>query len=263
MSFEKGYGDITQYSEDAMVTPTNTKRVVGYEVDFKIYDRDGINSLEAGLDQYIRENCYSSLDVNNYRMLEKEWSSLPKGHEERKILELMRLQFARMKSDAEQYRKFKEKQYIEEKTSYSYVTFSKMLFSQRLDQAIVGNQKPKFRDVFEKFRLEKSAGNYREICRKANLREDTLSKLRSASINPNRDYLWALSIAMKLNLDETEELFQSCGLSTKGNDSRMLPIEEARERAFEFFIKEEMYCIKTINRELAKRGYANLGNLIV
>ena len=129
-----------------------------------------------------------------------------------------------------------------------------------LDDAIAGRSKPKFREVFEKFRVEKCAGTDSEICYKANLRQDTLSKLRMANVNPAREYLWALAIALTLNIDETEELFGSCGLSITGLDEREGEREEKRELALEYFIKNEIYNIKIINDALRERKYKVLGN---
>ena len=70
--------------------------------------------------------------------------------------------------------------------------------------------------------------------------------------------MWSLAVALKLNIDETEELFNSCGLSTKGGYN-FSPIEEQRERAIEFFV-DHKWSIDDINYQLEDMGMLILGN---
>lgn len=235
------------------------------DITLVIYDgkTDSIDDLEA-LYKYIEENTYGNLSQEQYNRAEREWSRYPKYREERMLLDLMRKQIARKKADERAYKAFLEKQRSPKKQepdfskAYYMMDFTTTIKS--FDSYINEPKKPTFNEVFERFREAKHAGKYRDICVKANLREDTLSKLRSGTTNPARDYIWALAVALGLDLDETEELFNSCGLSIHGG-FRFQDGEERRERAIEFGLINH-WGIKSVNNKLRSMNMLTLGNFV-
>lgn len=242
--------------------------LVDHDIDVTLVIYDGSKTVtDADRDElthYIEENSYLKLNEDEYNRLEREWSNLPEEREERMILSLMRKQIARKRADESKYCAFVKTEAelagkAKPSTSFSEMTFNMSYMT--MDSFIEKGGRPTFTEVFEKFKKQNNAGSYADICRKANLRQDTLSKLRREIIPPTRDYLWALAIAIKLNIDETEELFNSCGLSIYGG-FRLQEVEEKRERAFEFCIKQG-WSIKMVNEELKKRNFITLGNFMV
>ena len=234
------------------------------DITLVIYEQPAEDSIFENdeLSAYILENSYANFSVDEYHRAEREWSNLPADREEWDVLNLMRKQIARKQADEEKYQSFLQKEAARRKKANdpSGTAFQFQTIITSLDEHINSGKRPSFNEVFERFRESKKAGTYAEICKKANLRQDTLSKLRSETISPHRDYLWALAIAIKLDLDETEELFNSCGLSLHGGH-RLQETEERRERALEYGV-DHAWNIKILNAELEKRNFLKLGNYI-
>lgn len=220
------------------------------QIEIYIFDklRAKSKAIQKELNVFIYENDYSNLDENELNRLEKECANLPKDREEVEILELYRKRYKKKKYDEELLAKSK----TEEKGK----SFNREDFEKYISQA-----KPRatFEEVLDKFKIQKNAGSYAEICRNSGIREDTLSRMRRESINANRDYLWALSIGLKLDMNEAEELFASCGQSVYGR-YRLQEAELTRELAFEYFIKNKIYDIGYINEILHKQKILILGN---
>lgn len=85
-----------------------------------------------------------------------------------------------------------------------------------------------------------------EICNRACLRKDTLSKLWKSHKNINRDWIWALGIALGLNIDEVHLLLKHC----KKKDEELTDEEFIRETIIEYFIEKRK-----------KTGISNVGEL--
>ena len=119
-------------------------------------------------------------------------------------------------------------------------------------------EEPDFSTWFDRLKTEKNAGRDAEICRVANLRKDTLTRLRKETGSAARDSLWALSFALRLTVPEAEELFRVCSksLHTRYGMSRE---EIRRERAFLFFLEKEKYDLFEINEILLETGILPLG----
>lgn len=240
--------------------------VADHDISITLVIYDGSKTItdydEAELATYINENSYSNLSEASYLEAERNWGKLPKEREEWMILSLMRKKIERKRKDEREYQKFIQKENVRKKTNHN--TFKEMTFFMNfthhsLDDYINGGSRPTFDDVFEKFRRQNNAGSDADICKKGNLRKDTLSKIRGRKqFSVNRDYLWALAVALKINLEETEELFNSCGLSIRGGYNFNI-VEEWRERALEYFV-DHKWSIHDINIELYNRGMALLGN---
>lgn len=134
-------------------------------------------------------------------------------------------------------------------------------FNEPIDQYIQGHKKEwYFRELMEKFRMEKGFDSFGMICLEAEINRDALYKvMRFATGTYNRDMLWALAVVMGLTLEETEMLFNSCGMTTKDCRSHMGERNQyQRERAIEFGILNG-WDIITIDEELKKRGFSILG----
>lgn len=116
-----------------------------------------------------------------------------------------------------------------------------------------------FEDTLERFKKEKGIISDYELCKKSGLTRDYFYKVKYIYTKmANRDTLWALAIGLGLNIDETEQLFKSCGLSTEGKfDFRETEME--RERAIRYFIEKHM-TIEEVNKELAEHDMELLGN---
>lgn len=238
--------------------------LVDHDMEITLVLYDGSKTVtdadRDALTHYIEENSYLNLDEDEYNRHEREWSNLPEEREERMILSLMRKQIARKRADEKAYRSFEASR--NKRNGLKDTPIFEMQFQTHitLDSYLKNAEdRPTFYEVFEKFRKKYNAGSNTDICKKSGLRKDTLSKLLSGTSSRfNRDYLWALAVGLKLSLDETEELFNSYGLSIKGGYG-FGPKGERRERALEFFV-ENKWSIHEINYELMDRDMEILGN---
>ena len=143
-------------------------------------------------------------------------------------------------------------------------------FNDPIDQYIqkaVSEKGPRFRALLEEFRIEKEGGNYHRIATNAGITYKTLKEIITWQDGTyNRDILWGLSIELGLNMEETERLFNSCGMTTKycrhleSSRSNKQANSFERERAIEFGILNG-WDLDTINEELEKRGFEGLGSV--
>lgn len=216
-----------------------------------LYDA-GPDIPDDDLTAYIHENTYGLLNEADYDRAEKEWASLPQYREEREVLEVMRKQIARKRADEKIYEQFLKRRRASEKDEM-------LSDSITMDDYISQERREMFDEVFERYFLASGAKNYAEICRRGNLNESTLSKLRSYTWKTfNRDHIWALCVALGLSLDESEELFNSCGLSIHGGYNLTYK-EEQREKLLEYGIINHR-SIDEINDALYDRDMPMLGD---
>lgn len=215
--------------------------------------------------KYVEENCYSQLDEDEYKKAELEWKDFPEESEEAKKLSLMRKQHTRKKHDEKVHKDFLRRQAKSEKKinrSYSEPITSSFMTSAtslELDNYLKEEKRPSFNDVFEMLRRKNDAGDDAEICRRGNLCEHTLSKIKNKTHKTvKRDNLWSISIGLKCSLDQAEELFESCG-HTIGGGYFQTQEEEIRDRTIEFFVVRKA-SVKEINEVLYMKKLPELGN---
>ena len=127
-------------------------------------------------------------------------------------------------------------------------------------------EKHSFIEVYEKLRSEKNVRSEdAEIYAKANLRPTTFYRLRSEqgrediSAGKARDAVLALAVAMRLDLQETEQLLNSIGQSMKGNLSGRQ--DENRENEILRYISKGNGDIWILNTHLHDRKLKPLGDL--
>lgn len=238
------------------------------DITIVLYDKDRAK-LSEDIDTYLYENDYSCLNVDDYQRNEKEWASLPAYREEHQILDMMRKRYARLQADKAAYQKFENKKRKAKEAekrrkesymnmSYSYMTtFKEFTLDSYIGQDITI---PTFDQVLTKYMKQNNIKSYAEISRRGQIYEGTLSKMRSEVTGVHRDYLWSIAIALKLNMQETEELFNSCNDSSYGA-YRMSEKEIRREFLIRFYIEKGKYDIDDLNDQLNKRGFELLGNM--
>ena len=100
-----------------------------------------------------------------------------------------------------------------------------------------------------------------ELSRKSMVSKSVISRMRSGKVSIKRDYLWSFALALRLTIDETETLFNSCNNSIYGC-YRMTGEEIAREQIIENFIIEGQWNIDAVNSRLYEMGMPLLGNTI-
>ena len=87
-----------------------------------------------------------------------------------------------------------------------------------------------------------------EICTKANLRKDTLSKLWKSHKNINRDWIWALAVGLGLNAAEVKQLLDDY---CKKEKKDLTEEEKEREKIFLYFIvhrnESAVYTVRDLN----------------
>ena len=140
------------------------------------------------------------------------------------------------------------------------------LLDEPMDSYIRKNSpKITFRELLEKYRVEKDAGSYGSLCTIAGINRDTLNKIiKWNDGTDNRDIIWGLSIVMGLNMDEIEALFKTCGMTTDTCRVEMLSRSHtrtntpAREAGIKYGILQG-WNIDKINDELERRGFETLG----
>ncbi len=216
-------------------------------------------SAADGIEKYIRENTYYDFDIEMYRMAIQKWSRLPEELEERRQYEVMRKQYNRRKKDEKLCRKLAEKLKPKRRNNDLGVSqflcvkdFSKFSLEDYLSEP---SDMPRFIDLFCKYQRERDAGTDADICKKINIPQSKLTKMKSEDRPAARNILWRLALVFKLNMKETEEFFNSCVQST-GGIYRLSKDEQRRERAYKYFILNEIYNINEVDQILYEHGLA-------
>lgn len=87
----------------------------------------------------------------------------------------------------------------------------------------------------------------------------TLSRIKKETNSSERNYLWALAMALELSVDETEELFAACGLCMD-SQYHLTDLEKERENIIKECIANGKYNLLELNIRLYEEGYRLLGN---
>ena len=90
-----------------------------------------------------------------------------------------------------------------------------------------------------------------ECYKRANLDRKHFSKIRSGKVKPKKTNVFALALALKLDIDDTEELLKSAGYAFSRSDKLDLIVE--------YFIQSGQYDIYDINFTLNAFGQTILG----
>ena len=235
-----------------------------------LHDRNNISDeLIENIKNYIISSDYSKLDVEEYWRCERKWADLPEDREERAALELLRKQYARKKFCERKYKKFLDSQKKWDDSSNSSVynySPGRLSYSTHITDinAFILNvpKRPSFTDVYNRFVRDKNLSELSDsaICLRGNLNSYSLTNLRKGKVgNSARDDLYALSIALTLDIDETEELFNSYGMSTYG-DKKNTSNDMNRENCIRYFIENKIFDIHELNNALDLLGFKSLGN---
>lgn len=226
-----------------------------------IYDIYEKRQAYGQLDQYIMENNYADFNLEEYRRMEKTVEHLPRYREEWEIFRIMQLQLKRKTDDQKKRLPEYSLQYKPQEIAETRMQYNYTLPAGNLDKFIQNApRKMTIEDLLDKYRKAGKFSSYRELCARSGLEEYTLSKLRKGvNKSISRDTLWALAIGMRLNIKETEELFQTVGLSIAGNYN-FSSSDMTRELIFEWHIKYGIWDIDRINGELWQMGLNYLGN---
>lgn len=222
-------------------------------------------SFSAELEKYIEENVYSNWSVEAWQKAEIEWADFPRDSEEYGKLSLLRKQRERKLSDERVTREhflnsFNQKvEELEVNRPLGDLLYFNVKEEAAFNRAIEKKYKS-FIDTYEELKKEKGFKSDYAVCKASNLTRDSLSRLKNNSKHiTERDYLWALSLGMGLDIEETERLFNSCGLTVTGVFN-FIEKKERRERALEFFVKHHI-GIEQANKELIKHELTpTLGN---
>lgn len=111
-----------------------------------------------------------------------------------------------------------------------------------LGDFIKNNRKPSFQQVLFSF-IDKTGANDPEIYNKARIDRKHFSKIRSnPNYHPKKNVIIALSLAMKLNKDETDKLLSSAGYSFSDSDTSDLVLQ--------FCLEKKIYNIHDVNQAL-------------
>lgn len=113
-----------------------------------------------------------------------------------------------------------------------------------------------FKEVYEKYKGKRSDA---AVAAKANLHKSTLSRIKNEIIPPKRNYLWSLAMALELTMDETDELFSSCGLCMS-SQYHLTGLEKEREGIIKDCIANGRYSVVELDIRLYEAGYQPLGN---
>ncbi|MCR4793039.1 MAG: hypothetical protein K5871_09815 [Lachnospiraceae bacterium] len=127
-------------------------------------------------------------------------------------------------------------------------------------KGVYGNS---FIEVLDRLMDEHDITAYGQIAKDSGIDEKKFASIRDKNGTSNRDYLWALSIGMKLAPDEAEELFRSCGQSTfglyvKSDDDKEQIRARKREGVIGYFIRNGIWDIQTLNYYLDEMNYETL-----
>lgn len=206
------------------------------------------------LEKYIAENTYDDFDLESYSELKTRNLKFPEDTELHRRLRLMEKKRSRMAFDQLSEKEFRERQ-------RSFAPENKLQDGFSCQNVIAGfnryisekEQPPKFVDVFTKFQRMKGDESDAAICRRVKVDQYVLTRMKNEERPANRDVLWRLAISLRLNLDETEELFNSCGLSTHGFYHISVK-ERHREIAYEYFLKNEKYDYSEIFSALISKN---------
>ena len=223
--------------------------------------------LSNGTDElmtYIDENDYSGLSSEDLKCAETKYLNCPKDSEEYKQFYLLNKKHERSIEDGKKFQEFLK--LLEQKKKNSEL--DKKLESAPLFMLIKEEKEfnsyidivyMSFDEVLKVFMKQKGIQHYSDVCAGGWLNQSTLSKMRNEiNYTVPRDNVWAVAIALGIDLEETEQLFNSCGLSIYGG-YHLTRAEIRRERALEFFIRKKM-SIDDVNKELYEHGMMLLGD---
>ncbi|MCR5598352.1 MAG: hypothetical protein K6G19_09255 [Lachnospiraceae bacterium] len=251
-----------------------------------------------GIQRYIKEHDYSEWSQEKLDAAEAEWSGFPEDSEEYQNLSLLRIQGANKKAEEDLYEAVWGCKKAPEKLDLSDINtgdnpdaigFAMLnsdmmaLVNARLDAA-KKRREFRFAEVFEKLFGEYKENHKNEqvskesICNKARINVYTLNRLldKNGDLRNNdrikRDYFWGLAIALELDLEKTEELFSSSGMSIfdrlknpEENDRELVIrcfIEKRGEWDDGFYTKGRDY-LDVINNALEKAELDELSSLVV
>ena len=114
----------------------------------------------------------------------------------------------------------------------------------------------RFKQTFPEYLLEYIARrgfNEIDIYKKAHLDRRLLSKLRNErDYMPSERTLWAIALAMELNLDEVLEILHKAGFT--------LSTHRKEDLIIKFFFENKIYDIFLVNETLDHYGFKPLGS---
>ncbi len=235
------------------------------------------NGVVGNMDEIIRdterileENYYGDLKEADYHYAEDQYRNLPKDHESRILLELLRKKYNKKQEDIKQEAEFYLRKYGIDETIQKYNRIysgkpddmvREIIETLKEDNSAYENELTKikseksFRDLLMEH-LIKSGETDAEIARRCNLSPPTLSRFKSGERRPNRENLWALAIGLELDINETEELFESCD-TTIGSRRTLEDAVIKSEMVYEDIIRNR----ETYNKDKEKYGVKYLVEL--
>ncbi|WP_088105900.1 hypothetical protein [Halalkalibacter urbisdiaboli] len=115
-----------------------------------------------------------------------------------------------------------------------------------LQEFIENKQKPTFNQVLFRF-IDRKGMKDSEVYKKASMDRRHFSKIRSTPhYRPGKNTTLALTFALELNMDDTEELLSAAGYALSDSDTFDLIIQ--------FFLEKERYDIDVVNEALDYYG---------
>lgn len=147
--------------------------------------------------------------------------------------------------------KFKEDiaSYVSEHEKISAETTLHEDVNAKIEQYLISSVET-FSDCLFRF-IDAKGMNDPQCYKKANLDRKHFSKIRSGTIKPKKTTVFALALALELNLIEAEELLKSAGYAFSHSDKLDLIVE--------YFIQNGQYDIYDVNFTLNALGQPILG----
>ncbi len=121
---------------------------------------------------------------------------------------------------------------------------------------------PDFNDLLNAYMEKGKIINDATLARKANLSKDAISRMRNGKTRPKRDYLWALSFALKLELHtEVVNLFLAADrnlFARKELDEKSME----RETCIRYLLEKKIFNIDDVNIRLSENNMKPLGTKV-
>lgn len=214
----------------------------------------------TGVSQYIYEHTYDNIEYvrRAYEENKNLWGALPPEREERQNLEAMLRQIKnyereqRFEHDFQKYQRqldFEDDMVLEDRPLGFNVSFS--YINQKYKTPI------RFGDVLEKYIIEKGFKNHSDLCKKAGISKEKLSRVINNRRTISRDLVWTLAITLGLNKSETEYLFKVAGIQMYTSQG-LSKTQIEREKVLQYCIDERFKDIDEVNFLLDKFGMESL-----
>ena len=210
---------------------------------------------KEALYKYIEENTYSESTLSEWIEAEDKWADFPKDSEEYRKLCILRKQREAQLDDEKKYEEYIQKERYQQALKTlspqeflpnNIITFAMKATKTEINSVMLADRKENFRKIINEIEKKYNINNDVELAEKSNITQGLLSKIIHNDGTSDPDYLFAISFGLRLSKEDTDKIFDHCGLSTAGYFSNKKEfVNQEKEIKRKKFIK---FCYENPNK---------------